>query len=411
MRASNISLTDALRMSQPSRFSMMVKPVGGECNMSCPYCYYSVKGVIIKDKGIMDEELLESFIKQYIEASEDEASFCWHGGEPLLAGIDFYRKAVTLQEKYKGSKNINNSIQTNGLLIDNEWCRFFIDNGFLIGISIDGTKEIHDKGRLDKRGRPTFDRIISAIEMMRRHGVEYNLMCTISKHSEGHGKEVYRFLRQMGEFIQFMPVFEHLPISEARDTVVGMMRHTTVAPWSVSAEGFGKFMTDVFDEWVKSDVGRIFVQMFDVTLERWYGLPASFCAFSETCGDSLVIEHNGDVFPCDHFVFPNHLLGNINHNNIMELRSSLRQFDFGMMKRRLLPEQCERCRYLFLCNGGCPKHRLINDGKGNPGLNALCEGYKIFFAHSEPVMRKMCDLLDHGLPPSLVTKDLNGEAR
>ncbi|MGN0033070.1 MAG: anaerobic sulfatase maturase [Candidatus Limimorpha sp.] len=404
MTAKDISLGDALKMAHTSKFSMMVKPVGGECNMSCSYCYYSGDKGTVQGEGIIDENLLESFIRQYIELSEsDDVTFCWHGGEPLTAGIGFFRKAITIQNKYKGTKNISNSIQTNGLLIDNDWCDFFRDNGILIGISIDGTRDIHDRYRKDKGGRPTFGKVIRVIETMYRCGVDYNLMCAISKGSEGQGKEVYRFLRSIGDFIQFMPVYEHLPIEKAR---VGVgLREVAVAapaPWSVSAEGFGNFMVDVFDEWIREDVGKVFVQLFDVTLERWYGMPASLCTLSETCGDCLVLERNGDIYPCDHFVFPEFLIGNIKENSIKELLASLRQFRFGMEKKELLPKQCKKCRFLFLCNGECPKHRFDVDETGDPGLNSLCAGYKMFFTHSEPYMKKMCELLDNGLPPSLV---------
>ena len=347
----------------------------------------------------MSEELLELYVRQYIEAVESpEVSFCWHGGEPLLAGLDFYKKATALQKKYANGKKVSNSLQTNGLLINDDWCDFFRDNGFLIGVSIDGPHHIHDANRLDFNRQPTFEKVLKNIELMFHKGVEYNTLCTINSRSEGLGAEIYRFLRSISIFIQFLPVYEH---SDGNGNIVSpSSTHSKPTPYSVSSRGFGQFMIDVFDEWIRHDVGETFVQLFDITLSQWYGMPSTLCAFSETCGDGLVVEHNGDVYCCDHFVYPEYKLGNIKCQSLAELRTTLKQFRFGMDKRDALPTKCQNCKYLFLCHGECPKHRFDTTNTGETGLNSLCEGYKMFFEHTEPYMKKMCELLDRDQAPA-----------
>lgn len=407
-KKNNYSLTDVAKMRRLPAFSTMVKPIGSACNLDCNYCYYRDKSEIYG--GVMprmSDELLEEYIKQYLQgASQQNITFCWHGGEPLMAGLPFFRRAVELQKKYCGDKVIENTLQTNGILVNEEWCRFFRENGFLVGISLDGPQDIHDAFRRDCGGAPTFNRVVKAVEMMAREGVEYNLLSTVNRRSEGRGVEVYKFLTSLGNFIQFLPVVEYVRMRDAegkRPLIVSPDEEDAVeAPWSVSAAEYGTFMCDVFDEWVRYDVGRKFVQLFDVTLANWCGVQPGLCAFCETCGDGLVVEHNGDVYSCDHFVYPEYKLGNIKESTIADMYRSDEQQAFGRDKREALPIECKRCNYYFLCRGECPKHRFAYAANGDPYMNALCEGYKKFFIHTDPYMRYMKMLLDKGEPASLV---------
>lgn len=407
-KRNNYSLTDVAKMRRLPAFATMVKPIGSACNLDCNYCYYRDKAEIYS--GVMprmNEHLLEEYIKQYLQgASQQHITFCWHGGEPLLAGLSFYRKAIELQQKYKGEKIIENTIQTNGVLLNEEWCCFFRENSFLVGISIDGPQDIHDAYRKDCGGMPTFSRVMSGVEMMSREGVEYNLLATVNRRSEKRGIEVYKFLRSIGNFIQFLPVVEYVRLRDAEDRrplVVSPDEEDAVeASWSVSAEGYGKFMCDVFDEWVRYDVGHCFVQLFDVTLANWCGVQPALCSFCETCGDGLVVEHNGDVYSCDHFVYPEYKLGNITEKSIVQMYGSDEHQAFGRDKREALPLECKRCNYYFLCRGECPKHRFGYAKNGEPYMNVLCEGYKMFFRHTDPYMRYMKTLIEKGEPASLV---------
>ncbi len=404
----NYSLTDVAKMRRQPAFSAMIKPIGSACNLDCNYCYYRDKSEIYS--GVMprmEETLLEEYIKQYLGGvSQQQVTFCWHGGEPLLAGLPFYRKAMELQEKYKGDKTIENTLQTNGLLLNDEWCSFLRDNNFLVGISLDGPQDIHDAYRRDCGGAPTFTRVVKAIETMSKNNVEYNILSTVNKRSEGRGVEVYKFLTSLGNFIQFLPVVEYVKLRDAegkRPLIVSPDDEcATRASWSVSAEGFGTFMCDVFDEWVRYDVGRRFVQLFDVTLANWCGAQPSLCSFCETCGDGLVVEHNGDVYSCDHFVYPEYKLGNIQEKTLHAMYGSSEQQAFGRDKREALPLECKRCNYYFLCRGECPKHRFEYAKNGEPYMNVLCGGYKKFFRHTDPYMRYMRTLIEKGEPASLV---------
>ncbi|MBQ5844652.1 MAG: anaerobic sulfatase maturase [Alistipes sp.] len=381
----------------------MVKPVGSLCNMRCKYCYYLDKAALyggVEPK--MDDKLLESYIKANIEGNNSPVlNFAWHGGEPLLAGKEFFKKAVALQRKYANGKTVENSIQTNGLLIDDEWCSIFRDNNFLVGVSIDGPEHIHDAHRVDAGGQPTFMRVMKGIEKLYRNRVEYNTLTTVNIHSEGCGAEVYKFLRQISVFMQFLPVAELLcdgkiqsPEGEKAD----------IAPWSITAKGFGEFMCDIFDIWIKSDVGSRYVQLFDATLALMVGVQPSVCSLCETCGSGLTVEHNGDVYCCDHFVYPEYKIGNIHTDSLAELAYSDRQFEFGVAKRALLPRECRHCKYYRLCHGECPKHRFINDNTGEYGKNYLCEGYKLFYSHTEREMGQMKELILAGKPAALIMK-------
>ncbi len=419
MHNQTLHFTDAQKLMRPTAFTTMVKPVGSLCNLDCDYCYYLGKADLYGGhQPRMSDELLERYISQYIEAVQvPVVTFCWHGGEPLLAGLDFFEKAVAIQEKYRGTKKIENSLQTNGLLVNAEWCDFFRRNNFLIGISLDGPKDIHDTYRRDRGGHPTFDRVMRAVEMMAVNGVEYNTLSTINDRCAGRGREVYLFMRSVSRYMQFLPVVEK---TLSMDTS-GCPEHSgdngripraaivppgtpgaTMAPWSITSKAFGKFMCDIFDEWVVQDVGERFVQLFDITLAQWCGVQPSLCSFCPTCGDGLVVEHNGDVYMCDHFVYPEYRLGNIGVEHLRDLQRKPELFRFGIEKRNALPSDCRKCEYLFACRGECPKHRFATTRRGEKGLNTLCEGYKLFFEYTAPYMQQMRSLLEQGLEASRI---------
>lgn len=405
-----LHFTDAQKLTRPTAFSTMIKPVGSACNLDCDYCYYLGKAELYGNhQPKMSDELLERYISQYIEAVQvPVVTFCWHGGEPLLAGLEFFEKAVALQNKYRGNKQIENSLQTNGLLLTPEWCDFFRKNNFLIGISLDGPKDIHDAYRHDRGGHPTFDRVIRAVEMMAIHGVEYNTLSTINDRCAGQGKRVYEFMRSVSRFMQFLPVVEMVEganrqkVSKRAAIVPPGTSGAQVAPWSITPKAFGRFMCDIFDEWVIKDVGERFVQLFDITLAQWCGVQPSLCSFCPTCGDGLVVEHNGDVYMCDHFVYPEYCLGNIGEAHLKDLQRNPALFRFGIEKRNSLPSDCRKCEYLFACRGECPKHRFATTRRGESGLNTLCEGYKHFFSYTAPYMEQMRNLLAQGQEASLI---------
>jgi len=406
-RKNILTFADGQKKLLPTAFSTMLKPVGSRCNLDCAYCYYLDKaGIYGGREALMSDALLEEYIRQYIEGNKvDLVTFNWHGGEPLTAGVDFFRRAMELQRKYAGDKRIDNTIQTNGTLLSEEWCALFRENNFLVGVSIDGPRDIHDAFRRDRGGAPTFDRVVAAIEMLKRERVEFNTLSTVNAASEGRGAEVYRFLARLGSrFMQFLPVLEYtIPGPGGRAVIVPPSTEgAEPAPWSVSSAGFGRFLCDVFDDWVIADVGRLYVQMFDVALAQWVGVPPSLCAFGETCGDALVVEHNGDVYSCDHFVYPEYRIGNIAEGDMARMFDSRTQLRFGIDKRNGLPRRCLRCEWYFACRGECPKHRFDTTPDGETGLNALCEGYKAFFSHVDPYMKRMKELLLGQMPPALV---------
>ena len=381
-----LTLNDAVRLSGPASFNVMIKPAGSLCNLNCKYCYYPDKADIYGGREpVMSEAMLETVVREYIAANDvPEVTFNWHGGEPLVLGLDFYRKAMALEQKYADGKKINNTIQTNGVLLNAEWADFFREHGFLVGISIDGPREIHDRYRKDKGGAPTFEKVMHGVELLRNAGVEFNTMSTVNKASEGHGAEVYRFLKTLGtRYFQFMPVVEHVKDGCIVDP---SEEGSKIAPWSISDIAFGHFLCDIFDEWFHGDVGRYFVGQFDAALACWCGVPPGICVFSETCGGNAILEHNGDLYPCDHFVYPKYRLGNISETPIREMMASDAQVRFGINKRNTLPSTCRKCQWFFACHGECPKHRFTRTEKGETGLNSLCSGYKIFFSHISPYM-------------------------
>lgn len=389
---------------------VMLKPIGSRCNLDCDYCYYLEKANLYtnEDKGhVMKEELLEKFIKQYIEAQTmPQVMFTWHGGETLMRPLSFYKKAVELQKQYAGGRQIENTLQTNGTLLNDEWCKFFKDNNFLIGISIDGPQEFHDEYRRDKMGRPSFHKVMKGISLLQKHGVEYNVMAVVNDYNSNYPVEFYQFFKDIGaQFIQFTPIVERirtkksvLKLATANET----KDEAELAHYSISPEKWGSFLCKVFDEWIKEDVGKIYVQIFDSTLANWVGEQPGLCTMAKTCGHAGVMEFNGDVYSCDHFVFPEYYLGNVNVKPLTSMMYSEKQMKFGNDKFDKLPKQCRECNFLFACYGECPKNRFVNDKYGNPGLNYLCQGYYKFFSHVAPYMDFMKYELMAKRPPANV---------
>ena len=391
-------------------FNVMAKPTGPICNLDCKYCFYLEKEKLYSGQSgwAMSDTVLENYIRQYIEAQQvPVVTFAWQGGEPTLLGVDFFRKVVALQKQHAGGKQITNAFQTNGVLLDDSWGQFLVENQFLVGVSIDGPRELHDRYRVSKGGQPTFDRVLRGIECLKKHRVEFNTLTVVHRHNADHPLEIYHFLKETGSgFIQFIPIVERMAKVPNRDglTLVGpdASDEADVAPWSVEQAQFGEFLCAIFDEWVRHDVGRCFIQTFDVALESWLGLPQSLCIFRETCGQAMVMEHNGDIYSCDHYVFPEFRLGNVVQESLIDLANSARQQKFGLDKRDQLPRQCRECDVRFACNGECPKHRFLHTPDGEPGLNYLCAGYKRFFKHIDPYMRFMAQELACRRPPANV---------
>jgi len=401
--------TDALKLKRPNAFQVMLKPAGPVCNLNCTYCYYLEKSKLYNNgKDLrMSDELLENFTKQFIEAHEvPVVSFTWQGGEPTLMGLDFFRKAIELQKKYNGGKNIENAFQTNGTRLNDDWCNFFKDNNILVGISIDGAEHNHDHFRKTPSGGPTFRRVMNGIELLHKHNVEFNTLSTVNSYNVHYASETYRFLKKTGSgFMQFLPVVERVtsqPDERALDLVAPIHGDAAVTEWSVGAVDYGKFLVTIFDEWVRNDVARYYVQIFDATLANYVGENPGICVFNETCGDAMVMEHNGDLYSCDHFVYPEYFLGNIMKIPLAGLAKDQRQFDFGIDKRNTLPRYCLQCEVRYACHGECPKHRFLMAPDGKPGLNYLCEGYKLFFKHVEPYMDYMAKELKNKRAPANV---------
>lgn len=382
---------------EAGNFHVLAKPTGAICNLDCQYCFFLSKEELYPNsKFRMTDEMLERYIHQQVESQRGpEVTISWQGGEPTLMGLDFYQLSVELAQKYKRpDQTLQYTIQTNGILLDSAWCDFFKENNFLVGLSVDGPRELHDAYRVDKRGHPTFDRVMAAARLMQEHQVEFNILCTVNAANAGHPLEVYRFFRDelRTHYIQFIPIVERVNTDGRTRNQEG----TTVTDRSVESEPWGTFLNAIFDEWIQRDVGTVFVQMFDAALASWVGAPPSLCIFAETCGDALALEHNGDLYSCDHFVEPNYLLGNIAETPLVQLVGSKQQRDFGAAKRDTLPLYCRQCPVRFACHGECPKNRFILTPDGEPGLNYLCAGYKAFFTHIDRPMRMMAQLLQQG---------------
>ncbi len=378
-------------------FHLMAKPAGALCNLDCKYCFYTPKKRLYPENKIgMSDEVLKEYTCQYINVTTiPEITFSWQGGEPTLMGIEFFKKALMYQEKYKKpGMQIYNNIQTNGIVLDDEWCQFFKENNFLVGISIDGPKELHDTYRIDKKGNPSFDKVVQSIKLMQKHGVEFNIIATINRLNADHPREVYNFFKEEinTKFIQFIPIVE-LEIKESNENF-------NIINESVLPEQYGDFLIAIFDEWIKYDVGKIYVQIFDTALASWVDYPPSVCIFAPTCGTAMIIEHNGDLYSCDHFVDSEHLLGNIMENPLEEMVSSSQQIHFGKDKKDKLPLECNQCNFKFACNGACPKHRFLKNETDKNGLNYLCPGYKKFFNHINWPMQIMASLFNQGRAPA-----------
>ena len=387
---------------------VMVKSVGSVCNLSCDYCYYLEKSKLYKEakNHVMSEELLEKFIDEYINSQTmPQALFTWHGGEPLMRPISFYKKAVELQKKYARGRTIDNSIQTNGTLLTDEWCRFFKENNFLVGVSIDGPQEFHDEYRKNRQGQPSFAKVMKGIELLKKHGVEYNAMAVVNDFNADYPLDFYHFFKEIDcHYIQFTPIVER--ISQRAD---GLSLSSPIqnekaelTDFSVSPEQWGNFLCAIFDEWVREDVGNYYIQLFDSTLANWIGEQPGVCSMAKNCGHAGVMEYNGDVYSCDHFVFPEYKLGNLYSNTLVEMMYSDKQTKFGEAKSKTLPTQCKECEFLFACNGECPKNRFTFTETGEPGLNYLCKGYHKFFKHIAPYMDFMKKELMNERPPANV---------
>lgn len=387
---------------------VMLKPIGAHCNLACDYCYYLEKAKLYDDvpKHVMSEELLEEFVRQYIGAQTmSEVLFTWHGGETLMRPLSFYKKAMELQRKYAGGRRIDNCIQTNGTMLTDEWCRFFRENNWLVGVSIDGPQEFHDEYRKNRAGAPSFHKVMKGIELLNKHGVEWNAMAVVNDFNADYPLDFYHFFKEIGcRYIQFTPIVERIrKHNDGRHLAhISDGEECPLADFSVTPEQWGNFLCTIFDEWVRHDVGEVFVQIFDATLCNWVGHAPGVCTMARSCGHAAVMEFNGDVYSCDHFVFPEYKLGNIRNQTLTQMLYSPRQDDFGAMKINSLPRQCRECKYLFACNGECPKNRFAKTKDGEPGLNYLCAGYKRYFEHVAPYMDFMKEELRNERPPANV---------
>ena len=387
---------------------VMAKAVGASCNLACKYCYYTEKKNLYRDDThhVMSDELLERFTRQYIEAQTmNEILFTWHGGEPLMRPISFYEKAIRLQQQYGRGKTINNCFQTNGTLINDEWAAFFKRHNMLVGVSIDGPQPFHDAYRRSRGGEPSFHQVMRGIEILNRHGVDWNAMAVVNKLNAEAPLEFYHFFKEIGcHYIQFTPVVERIKGHEDGRYLASLADNEALAlaDFSVTPEQWGRFLCTLFDEWVRQDVGTYFIQLFDATLANYAGVAPGVCAMAESCGHAGVMEYNGDLYSCDHFVFPEYRLGNIHQKSLTEMLYGERQTAFGKNKKATLPQQCRECQYLHICNGECPRNRFTKDCYGNPGLNYLCAGYRQFFDHSAPYFAFMKRELDNDRAPANV---------
>jgi uncharacterized protein len=416
-----MTLTDSISMvgpvavtypeGAPEAFHLLAKPTGAICNLDCAYCFFLEKEQLYPDsKFRMSDETLEAYIRQLIESHRtDRVTIAWQGGEPTLMGLDFYRRVMALAEKYRRpGMTFLHTIQTNGTLLDDEWGEFLSEHNFLVGISIDGPRELHDVYRVDKGGQPTFDKVMRGIRLLQKHRVDFNILTTVNRVNGDHPLEIYRFIRdEIGaDWMKFIPVVERINA----DGSTLLQEGDTVTERSVLPEQLGRFLTAIFDEWVRHDVGRVYVQTFEAAIRNWVGMPSSgMCVFNETCGQGLAIEHNGDLYSCDHFVEPKYFLGNIKEEHMIELVASEQQLKFGADKRDALPQYCLDCDVRFACHGECPKNRFIETPDGEPGLNYLCAGFKYFFHHIDYPARIMAGLILRGQPASGVMQILDAE--
>ena len=385
---------------------VMLKPAGAHCNLACKYCYYLEKNNLYQNshRHLMSDDMLEQFTREYIEAQTmPQVLFTWHGGEPLMRSIDFYKKALTLQKKYAHGKQIDNVIQTNGTLLTDEWCEFFAQNHWLVGISIDGPQEYHDHYRVTPAGKPSWEKVMQGISLLKKHRVEWNAMAVVNAYNAEHPLEFYHFFRDNGcQYLQFTPIVERLTEHEDGRTLASLAddREIPLADASVTPQQWGNFLCTIFDDWVRHDVGKTFVEIFDCTLANWMGVLPGICAYSKECGHAGVMEHNGDVYSCDHFVFPEYKLGNIREQSLIDMLYGEKQQAFSRLKHTSLPRQCKECEMEFACHGECPKNRFEKDKYGEPGLNYLCQGYYQYYTHVAPYMDFMKRELLAQRPPA-----------
>jgi len=405
-------MTDNIATPFAKPLYVMLKPAGAHCNLACKYCYYLEKNNLYdkSHRHIMSDEMLEQFTREYIEAQTmPQVLFTWHGGEPLMRSIDFYKKALTLQKKYARGRRIDNVIQTNGTMLTDEWCEFFAQNNWLVGISIDGPQEYHDHYRLTTTGNPSWQKVMHGIELLKKHHVEWNAMAVVNAYNADHPLEFYHFFKDNGcQYLQFTPIVERLTQHQDGRTLASLAddKEIPLADFSVTPEQWGSFLCAIFDEWVHNDVGKMFVEIFDCTLANWMGVMPGICAYSKNCGHAGVMEHNGDVYSCDHFVFPEYKLGNIRDHTLIEMLYGDKQHAFSRLKHTSLPRQCKECDMEFACHGECPKNRFEKDKYGEPGLNYLCKGYYQYYSHVAPYMDFMKRELQAQRPPANIMEAL-----
>ena len=399
-------MTDNIATPFAKPLYVMLKPAGAHCNLACKYCYYLEKNNLYdkSHRHIMSDEMLEQFTREYIEAQTmPQVLFTWHGGEPLMRSIDFYKKALALQKKYARGRRIDNVIQTNGTMLTDEWCEFFAQNNWLVGISIDGPQEYHDHYRLTTTGNHSWQKVMHGIELLKKHHVEWNAMAVVNAYNADHPLEFYHFFKDNGcQYLQFTPIVERLTKHQDGRTLASLAddKDIPLADFSVTPEQWGNFLCAIFDEWVRNDVGKMFVEIFDCTLANWMGVLPGICAYSKNCGHAGVMEHNGDVYSCDHFVFPEYKLGNIRDHTLIEMLYGDKQHAFSRLKHTSLPRQCKECDMEFACHGECPKNRFEKDKYGEPGLNYLCKGYYQYYSHVAPYMDFMKRELQAQRPPA-----------
>ena len=405
-------MTDNIATPFAKPLYVMLKPAGAHCNLACKYCYYLEKNNLYdkSHRHIMSDEMLEQFTREYIEAQTmPQVLFTWHGGEPLMRSIDFYKKALTLQKKYARGRRIDNVIQTNGTMLTDEWCEFFAQNNWLVGISIDGPQEYHDHYRLTTTGNPSWQKVMHGIELLKKHHVEWNAMAVVNAYNADHPLEFYHFFKDNGcQYLQFTPIVERLTKHQDGRTLASLAddKEIPLADFSVTPEQWGNFLCAIFDEWVRNDVGKMFVEIFDCTLANWMGVLPGICAYSKNCGHAGVMEHNGDVYSCDHFVFPEYKLGNIRDHTLIEMLYGDKQHAFSRLKHTSLPRQCKECDMEFACHGECPKNRFEKDKYGELGLNYLCKGYYQYYSHVAPYMDFMKRELQAQRPPANIMEAL-----
>ncbi len=396
-----------------SGFHLMAKPFGPICNLRCEYCFYfdHEKSLTPLDGYRMPDEILRAYIRKYIElnAGAPEVAFAWQGGEPTMLGLDFFKKVIQIQLSYAGNTPITNAIQTNGTLLNDEWCEFLAKHNFLVGLSIDGPAKIHDRYRVSAGGKPTHAKVLKSLKLLQKHGVDFNILACINRESEKQPMEVYNFFKKQGaQFIQFIPIVERMPDDQASAAGLRLSGPGSTSPvteWSVTPEGYANFMNTVFDAWVRNDVGQVMVMNFEWALNCWIGNESPICHFAPECGRSLIMEHNGDIYSCDHFVYPEYKVGNIT-DDIRQIMNQPRQQEFGQKKAEI-SEQCQNCWALFACNGGCPKHRFVKNSAGEI-QNYLCRGYEMHNRHINKYMRAMCHLMAHGQPASAIMQAIDG---